>query len=98
MSKLWVKFNNYSPTRVSTENCEIVDDFIKSCKKELLSLYGQFPPGEISLSTSKGGTPLEPDDPLPAQNTAKTPLIISVSVEKQDPTREPPQGKYSLLS
>ncbi|KAJ8331068.1 hypothetical protein O5D80_001078 [Batrachochytrium dendrobatidis] len=79
MTKLWVKFKPNNATRVSTEDCEIVDDLLKACKKELLSLYGQFPPGQLSLSTTDGGTPLQPDDPIPAQNTAKTPLFITVA-------------------
>ena len=78
MSKLWIKFKTYSATQVSTPDCQNVDDFLKACKKELLFLYGQFPPGELSLSTTEGGSPLEPDDPIPAPNTAKTPLFISV--------------------
>ncbi|KAJ8324722.1 hypothetical protein O5D80_006961 [Batrachochytrium dendrobatidis] len=79
MTKLWVKFKPNNATRVSTEDCEIVDDLLKACKKEVLFLYGQFPPGELSLSTTDGGTPLQPDDPIPAQNTAKTPLFITVA-------------------
>ena len=78
MSKLWIKFKTYSAVKVSIEDCQDVNDFLKACKKELLFFYGQFPPGELSLSTTEGGSPLEPDDPIPAPNTAKTPLFISV--------------------
>ncbi len=81
MTKLWVKFKTYNATQVSTEECLNVDDFLEACKKKLLFMYGQFPPGELSLSTTDGGTPLQPDDAIPAQNTAKTPLFISVAAD-----------------
>ena len=83
MSKLWIKFKTNNAVKVSTEECQDVDDFLKQCKKELLFLYGQFPPGELSLSTTNAGTPLQPDDAIPAQNTAKAPLFISVAVVEQ---------------
>ena len=95
-ANLWVKFKN-NPTKVPTQECDNVDHFSKACKKELSNLLGSYAPGQFSLSTTEGGTPLEPDDPLPDQNTGKTPLFISVYVEKQDPTREPPRRKYCLL-
>ena len=80
MTKRWVKFKANNAVKVSTEQCQDVDDFIEACKKKLLFLYGQFPPGELYLSTTDGGPPFEPDDPVPAQNTAKTPLFIRVLV------------------
>jgi len=83
MTKRWVKFKTNNATQVSTEQCLNVDDFLKACKKELLFLYGQFPPGELSLSTTADGPLLQPDDPIPAQNTAKSPLFISVAVVEQ---------------
>ena len=109
MSKLWVKFKQNNPTQVSTKGCEDVDDFIKSCKKELSQKLGSYDTDELSLSTSKVGTPLRPSLSLKdftswpgyIKNDDEYPLFISVSVEKQDPTRqliEPPQGKYSFLS
>jgi hypothetical protein len=79
MTKLWIKFKTNNATQVSTEECQNVDDFLKQCKKELLFLYGQFPLGELSLSTTAGGPPLQPDDAIPGQNTAQAPLCISVA-------------------
>ena len=55
--KLWVKFQSFNPTRVSTEDCEIVDDFIRACKKELQIIN---PPQELNLSTTVGGTSIRP--------------------------------------
>jgi hypothetical protein len=60
MSKLWVKFKTYNAVKVSTDGRQDVDDFLKQCKKELLFLYGQFPPGELTLSTTDGGLALRP--------------------------------------
>lgn len=35
LNYFWVKVANGRAVRVFTKNCEIVDDFIKACKKEL---------------------------------------------------------------
>ena len=78
MTKRWVKFKTNNATRVSTEDSEIVDDFLKQCKKELPHLLGSYDSAQLCLSTTDGGTALQPDDAIPAQNTAKTPLFISV--------------------
>ncbi|KAK6094105.1 hypothetical protein MT418_005920 [Batrachochytrium dendrobatidis] len=83
MTKLWVKFKPNNATRVSTEDCEIVDDLLKACKKELSPHFDSYAPAQLCLSTTDGGTPLQPDDPIPAQNTAKTPLFITVAVVEQ---------------
>ena len=83
MTKRWVKFkNSYNPTQVSTEDCQNVDDFLEACKKKLSPLLDSYAPAQLSLSTTEG-TPLEPDDPIPAQNTAKSPFFISVTVVEQ---------------
>jgi hypothetical protein len=66
MSKLWVKFGRNNATRVSTEDCEIVDDFLKACKKELSSKLGSYDVDQLSLSNTDGGTPFQPDDAIPA--------------------------------
>ena len=87
MSKLWVKFEGNNATRVSTEGCEIVDDFIEAVKKKLLTLYGEFPNGEISISLTEGGQALQPDlqlneiSALPGytENNYKHPLFITVA-------------------
>jgi hypothetical protein len=79
MTKLWVKFKTKNATQVSSEECQDVDDFLKQCKKELSSKLGSYDVDQLSLSTTDGGTPLQPDDPIPAQNTAKAPLFISIA-------------------
>jgi hypothetical protein len=84
MSKLWVKFKHNNATRVSTEGCQVVDDFLEACKKKLCSKLGSYDVDQISLCTTDGGTPFQPDDPLPAENTAKTPLFISVAVLEKE--------------
>jgi hypothetical protein len=83
MSKLWVKFGEYNPTRVSTEGCELVDDFIEAVQKKLQILN---PPQEISISLTEGGNPLRPGLTLneicnvPAfENSDKDPLCVSIS-------------------
>jgi len=83
VKKCWVKFKTNNATQVSTEGCQNVDDFLKACKKELPHLLGSYDSAQLSLSTTNGGTPLQPDDAIPAQNTAKTPLFISVAVVEQ---------------
>ena len=75
-TKLWVQLNSGHPVRVSTEGCEIVDDFIKAIKKELELPH---PPQVISLSLTCDGPPLEQDAALPASNTAKTPLFVTTA-------------------
>ena len=96
MSILWVKFKKNRPTQVSTKECEIVDDFIKSCKKELSQKLGSYDTDQIFLSITEGETPLEPDDPLPVQNTAKTPFYIIVKVEEEKEVLSMAYGKASM--
>ncbi len=79
LQKLWVKYGNSNCTQVSCDGCLNVDDFLGASKKNLLFLYGQFPPGELSLSLTIGGEALKPDEDIPPQNTAKTPLFIKVA-------------------
>jgi hypothetical protein len=79
MTKRWEKFKTNNATQVSIEKFQNVDDFLKACKKELFSKLGSYDVDQLSLSATDGGSPLEPDDPIPAQNTAKTPLFINVS-------------------
>ena len=79
MTKRWVKLKTNNATQVSTEECQDVDDFLKACKKELSSKLGSYDVDQLSLSTTDGGSPLQPDDPIPDQNTAKTPLFIGVA-------------------
>ena len=87
MTKLWIKFKTNNAVKVSTEECQDVDDFLKASKKELLFLYGQFPPGELSLSTTVDGLALRsgllltaiPSQPGYVENDDEHPLFISVA-------------------
>ncbi|KAJ8328248.1 hypothetical protein O5D80_003610 [Batrachochytrium dendrobatidis] len=78
-SELWVKLGSYNAVEVSTEGCRNVDKFLKACKRELSHKLGAYDSAQLSLSTTAGGPALEPDAALPAQNTAKAPLFISVA-------------------
>jgi hypothetical protein len=49
MTKLWVKFEENNATRVSTEGCEIVDDFIKAVKKELSPHFDSIATDQLSI-------------------------------------------------
>jgi len=79
MTKRWVKFKTYNAVKVSTEECQDVDDFLEACKEKLSPLLDSYAPAQLCLSTTDGGPPLQPDDAIPAQNTAKSPLFISVA-------------------
>jgi hypothetical protein len=79
MSKLWVKYNIYSAVKVSTEICEDIADFKEAIKKKLSPDLDYIPPSRISISLTEGGPPLEPDAPIPSQNTAKTPLFVTAT-------------------
>lgn len=72
----WVKLGENRPTEVSTEKCHNVDSFIKACRRELLSLYGSFPNGEITLYLPGSNTALRPSAAVPEQNTKEGALII----------------------
>ena len=98
MTKRWVKFkNSYNPTQVSTEDCQNVDDFLEACKKKLSPLLDSYSSAQLSLSTTTdGGTPLEPDDPIPAQNTAKNPLFIGIKENQPIPPPLSPRKKTRL--
>ena len=79
MTKRWVKFKTNNATQVSTEECQNVDDFLKQCKKGLSPLLDSYAPAQLCLSTTDDGPSLQPDDAIPAQNTAKTPLFITAT-------------------
>ena len=78
-TKLWVKYKNNNSTQVSTKECQNVDDFLEACKKKLPHLLGSYDSAQLSLSTTDGGTALQPDDDIPSQNTAKNPLFITAT-------------------
>jgi hypothetical protein len=61
MSKLWVKFGGNNAVKVSTEGCELVDDFIKAVKKKMTHQLGQYDSDQISISLTAGGAVLRPD-------------------------------------
>lgn len=96
MTKLWAKYKDNNSTQVSTEECHNVDDFIKACKKELSPLLDSYAPSQLSLSTADGGTPLQPDDDIPAQNTAKNPLFITVVEQLQKEIISMSYGKATM--
>ena len=96
MTKLWVKFKTNNSTQVSTEECHNVDDFLKACKKELSPLLDSYSPAQLFLSTTDGGTLLQPDDTLPAQNTSKTPLLICINEILPTPPPLSPRKKTRL--
>jgi hypothetical protein len=81
MEKLWVKFGKNNSTQVATVGCSNVDDFIEACKKKLSPLLDSYAPAQLSLSTTDGGNPLQPDDLITqiTGNTAKIPLIITAN-------------------
>jgi hypothetical protein len=86
MSKLWIKFKTYSAVKVSTEDCQDVNDFLKACKKELQLPN---PPQELSLSTTECGSALRPglnltdlsSQPGYLENSDENPLYISIEEE-----------------
>jgi hypothetical protein len=96
MTKRWVKFKTNNATQVSTEECQNVDDFLKQCKKELPHLLGSYDSAQLSLSTTDGGTPLQPDDDIPAQNNAKNPLYIDIKEYHPIPPPLLPRRKTRL--
>ena len=55
MSKLWIKFKTYSAVKVSIEDCQDVNDFLKACKKELSPHFDSFATDQLSLSTTADG-------------------------------------------
>jgi hypothetical protein len=46
--------------KVLSEDCQSIGDFLKQCKKELSSKLGSYDVDQLSLSTTDGGTPLQP--------------------------------------
>jgi hypothetical protein len=76
MTKLWVQLKQLNPSRVSTDGCSDVDDFLKACKKELPQHFEQYEVTEMSLSSSD--CTFLPDDALPEQNTRATAYVITV--------------------
>jgi hypothetical protein len=86
MSKLWIKFKTNNPVKVSTEEYQDVDDFLKACKKKLSSKLGSYDDDQLSLSTTDGGPSLRPGlllNDIPSQpgyskNDDEHPLFISV--------------------
>jgi hypothetical protein len=80
-TKLWVKYKNNNSTQVSTKECQNVDDFLEACKKKLSPLLDSYAPAQLSLSTTDGGPPLQPDDSITqiTGNNAKNPLFITAT-------------------
>jgi hypothetical protein len=80
-TKLWVKYKNNNSTQVSTEDCQDVDDFLEACTKKLSHLLGSYDSAQLSLSTTDGGTALQPGYSLHQipQNTDENPLFITAT-------------------
>jgi hypothetical protein len=87
MPKLWIKFKAYNATKVSTEGCQNVDDFLEACKKKLSQKLGSYDTDQLSLSTTANGPSLGPGLLLTAipfqpgyvENDVENPLFISVA-------------------
>jgi hypothetical protein len=78
MSKLWVKFEGNNATRVSTEGCEIIDDFIEAVTKKLTR---HIDCDQISISLTAGGKALRGglklnEIPNISENNDENPLFI----------------------
>ena len=89
MPKLWIKFKTYSAVKVSTEDCQDVNDFLKACKKELSQKLGSYDVDQLSLSTTECGSALRPglkltdlsSQPGYLENSDENPLYISIEEE-----------------
>jgi hypothetical protein len=64
MTKLWVQFKANNATRVSTDGCDIVDDFLEACKLKLSSKLGSYDVDDLSLSFTADGSSLRTGLPL----------------------------------
>jgi len=90
----WIKLRDCKATEVSTQKCKNVDKLIVACKKHLLFLYGDFPVGDIYLSTTCDGPALRPglklskvkSQPGYSENSDLNPLYINV-VDRDAPSR-----------
>ena len=96
--KLWIllKTNDSTvvnrPVKVSTEGCDDVCDFIDAIKKKLPKQLEDYDPSFITLHLTQDSPALEPDDPLPAQNTKPTALIVTVLPTNKSLLHSPDQG------
>jgi hypothetical protein len=75
----------------------MVGDFKHACKKEYANKLSTYSIAQITFSLADGGEALESDDPLPAQNTAESPLYIANFREpyySPKATCRPIDGKY----
>ena len=81
---LWVVLKGNNPVvnqavPVSTHGCRHVAHFLKEIKKELSNKLNHVAVDNITLHVTDDDPAMEPDAPLPAQNTAKTPLFVRVA-------------------
>ncbi|ORY28436.1 hypothetical protein BCR33DRAFT_725140 [Rhizoclosmatium globosum] len=80
--ELWVQLKSNTPgavnqaVLVSTQNCRFVTHFIDAIKQKLHNKLIHVDPDNITLHTTEDSPALETDDPLPAQNTKQTALIV----------------------
>jgi hypothetical protein len=97
MSKRWVRIQGKYAVKVSTEGCQDIDDFIKAIKKEFPTHFTSVETDQISLSTADG-TLLERDNPIPAENTAKKALLVSIDTPEIPTGSSRKQLTYKGLS
>ena len=82
-AELWVLLKSHDSAvvnqavLVSTQHCRYVTHFIDAVKKKLSPKLDQVSVDNITLLVTKDGPALEPDDPLPAQNTKQTALVVT---------------------
>lgn len=57
--KLWVEFSDSIASKVSTVNCDDLDDYMKACKDQL-SIAA--PVSRLLLSTTRNGDMMKPPD------------------------------------
>jgi hypothetical protein len=75
-SKLWVKFEKSNSFQVSKEGCENVFDFLEALVKETSPVFDDVAIKDLTLSTQD--RTLEPDEPLPEENTETSPLLLAI--------------------
>ena len=89
-----MKYGETNAVKVSTENCDDVDDFIKAVMKELTPLLNAYAPAQISISSREGGLALRRgmlinEIPEIDKNDDENPLYIIVEDKVESPWDSP---------
>jgi hypothetical protein len=83
MSKLWIKFKTNNAVKVSTEECQDVDDFLEACKKKLSSKLGSYDVDQLTLLQPDGTTQIDPGEVIEKLNEFAVgpwnPLVVTVA-------------------